>query len=174
MTIKLIENVAELNKAVDAWGKRGQKWMQEGHVLAMSALAHHCKHGDTGPVNRLFLAMPKGSKSAAMAEWFLSFGALSANADPEGKKTSPFKHDKEKTPNLVEAAKNPWYEFQPEKAPDELFDVRKALMAIIKKADKASQIEGQELLSTLRGLVGDDPEVDAGTKAMDAVGEAEL
>lgn len=160
MTIKTIDNAAELTKAIDAWGKKGTKWVQEGHMLAMSALQHHCKHGDITLVNRLFLSMPKGSKSAAMAEWFLTFGAMVANEDKEGKKTSPFKHDKEKTPNLAEAAKNPWYDFQPEKKPDELFDVRKAILAIIKKAEKADNVEGTELLTTLRGLCSADPEVE--------------
>lgn len=154
MNIKLIENKQELDKAITAWGKAGQKWAQQGHVLAMSALAHHAKHGDITLVNRVYTAMPKGTKSSAMAEWILAFGALKPNEDKEAAKTSPFVHDKTKACDLAGAAQTPWTEFKPEPTVLELFDVQKAVHAILNKAAKAASVSDSDMLGKLRALVG--------------------
>lgn len=155
MTIKLIENKAELDKAITAWGKAGQKWAQQGHILALSALTHHAKHGDTSLINRVYLAMPKGAKSSAMAEWILAYGALSANTDKEAARTSPFVHDKTKTADLAGAAQTPWTEFKPEPTVLELFDVQKAVHAILTKAAKAQAVSDSDMLGKLRELIGE-------------------
>lgn len=150
---KLIEGAAEITKAINTWGSQGQKWVQQGHTLAMSALTHAAKHGDVTLLNRLYLAMPKGTKSSAMAEWIVAFSNLVPNTDKEAAKTSPFVVDKEKSINIPEAAQKPWHEFRPEPTPLEVFDLQKAVLAVINKARKAQTIEGAITIADLENLL---------------------
>lgn len=149
--MKLITDTKEFDKAVTAWGARGKKWADEGHILAMSALTMMSKHNDIGPVNRLYLNMPKGTKSAAMVAWFLAFGAIVAN-EGQDKADKPLKYTKDKQYNLEDAAKNPWFNFKPEPKPDEVFDLAKAVEQVIKRAQGKQLVHG-ELLTGLQGLV---------------------
>ena len=145
---KYIET-SKLGSAIDAWAKRGSQWIKEGQTLGLSALHALDMHGDVGYVTRLYKAMPKGSKSAAMAEWILAFGAVTANTGKD-KAEKPFLFAKDKTCDLVAAEEKPWYDFQPEKAPDEIFDVQKAVLGLFKKASKAKQVAHRELLETMK------------------------
>lgn len=151
MTLKLITDVKELDKAIVAWGTKGKKWAEEGHMLAMSALTAMSKHNDIGPVNRLYLAMPKGTKSSAMVAWLLAYGAIVAN-EGEDKADKPLKYTKDKEYKLTEAGKDPWFNFKPEPKADEVFDLAKAVEGIIKKAQGKELVHG-ELLTGLQGLV---------------------
>lgn len=151
---KKVMNLAEFNAACDSWGKRGKKWVQEGQTLGLTALALLEASGDIGPVNRLFCAMPKGSKSAAMAEWILAFGRVRANEDTKDK-AKPFVYAKDKVNDIEGATKKPWFDFRPEPTPLELFDVQAAVRAIIAKAAKATNVEHGDMLEKLAALVGD-------------------
>lgn len=155
--IKLIESSDELLKAIASWGTRGAKWAAEGHMLALSALTLLAAHGDVGPVNRLYLAMPKGTKSSAMAEWLLTFGRVVPTEDSDVAKTKPFTYSKDKVTDLEAAAKKPWFEFKPEPAVLECFDVQAAVVAFIKateaKIAKAQTSTHTELLTGLQALV---------------------
>lgn len=145
----------KLASAIDAWGKKGSKWTVEGQQLGLSALDALAKHGDIGFANRLYVVMPKGTKSSAMAEWLLAFGSLRANEDKATKKDKPFLFDRERTTDLEGAAQKPWYEFGKEKAPDELFDIQAAFFAVFKKAAKAKQTAHGELLEAVRSVFDD-------------------
>ena len=160
MSIKtLIDNVAELNKAIDTWGRQGQKWAKDGHMLAMSALTILGTSGDVGPVNRLYLAMPKGTKSSAMAEWMLTFGKL-VPTEGDNSKTKPFSYAKDKAMDLAGAEKKPWYEFKPEPTVLECFDVTVALRQFLKTAtDKAAKAQTSidvGLLEQIKTLLPDE------------------
>lgn len=162
---ELIADVGDLNKAIDAWGKAGQKWTKQGHHLAMSALTLLATSGDVGPVNRLYLAMPKGTKSSAMAEWLLTFGKL-VPTEGDNAKTKPFSYAKDKANDLEAAAKKPWYDFKPEPSVLEVFDVTAAVHAFLKataaKAAKAQSSTGLDILDQIKGLLPDDDTEPAG------------
>lgn len=145
---------SELNARIDRWGKRGQKWAQEGQELALSCLQHLADHGDIGFCNRLYLSMPKGTKSSAMASWLLTYGQLEANTDKATKASAPFKFSREKATDVEGAAADPWFEHKPEPSADQVFDLQKALAAVLRKASKASHVEHSELLEGLMALVG--------------------
>lgn len=152
----LITDKKALNEAIEAWGVTGKEWTKKGHILAMSALSMLAAHGDIGPVNRLYLAMPKGTKTTAMAEWLLTFGKLVPTEDKEKAKSQPFTYSKEKANNLEGAAKKPWFEFKPEPTVLETFDVQAAVKAAIKaieqKAAKAQSVSGSTALESLKAL----------------------
>jgi hypothetical protein len=115
--------------------------------------------------------MPKGTKSSAMGSWLLTHGALVANTDKGSKTAMPFKYDKSKTTDLEAAAKDPWYDHKPEPDADQIFDLQKALEAIIKKAGKAKQVAHGELLEGVAALLGVDAPMSA-EQAEEEVGEA--
>lgn len=150
----LIDDKASLFKAIDLWGNRAAKWAKDGHILAVSALAMSAKHNDIGPVNRMFTVMPNGVKRESMTSWLLAYGALVANTDSATKKDKPFVYTKDKEFKVEAAAGDPWYDHKPDKAPDEVFDVQKALMAIIKKAQGKELIHG-ELITAVQALLSD-------------------
>jgi hypothetical protein len=155
--MELIKNIPELNKSIDAWGKRGKKWLTDGHHLAMSALSILAEHGDTMPLNRLFLAMPKGSKTGAMAEWILAYANVIPNEDSANAKVKPFLHTKDKKCDLVEGAKNPWYTFQPEPTVLESFGAQAAMIAalqgVLKKAAGATTVVNPAALEQATALI---------------------
>lgn len=150
--LTLIEDKAVFIKEVENWGKRGTKWAKDGHILAVSALAISAAHGDIGPVNRLYLAMPNGTKREAMTSWLLAYGALMANTDSATKKDKPFIYTKDKEFKVDAGAADPWYNHKPDKAPDEVFDVQKALEAVIKKAQGKELVHG-ELIGEVSALL---------------------
>jgi hypothetical protein len=169
---KLIDNGPELDKAIAAWGAKGKKWAAEGHVLAMSALTLMSKANDTGPMNRLLLAMPKGTKVTSMKEWMLAFAPLEQN-EGQDSATKPMLYKKDGEYDLVGAAKTPWFNFSPETAQSKVFDVKEAIEAIIKKSKGKELVHG-ELLTKLQELAieveesevpatGDESEVPAAT-----------
>ena len=137
--IDILTDVAALNKAIDSWGRGLNKAMNEGQKLALSALAHLAKCGDIGPANRLYTAMPKGTKTSSMGAYLLAFGALKAN-DGEDKKEKPFLYDKTKQTRLEAAYEQHWTEFGKEPDVDQVFDLQKAIAALLRKANKAATV----------------------------------
>lgn len=156
---------AELVKSIDAWGKRGVAWAKDGQVIALSCLKQLADHGDVGFVNRLYLSMPKGTKSSAMASWLLTHGALVANTDRATKATKPFAYTKDKQTDLAAASADPWFDHKPEPAADAVFDLQKALVQVLKKAN-GKELVHAELLEGIRALVGDELAAEAGVTKM--------
>lgn len=127
--------------------------------VGVSSLAHLAEFGDTGYVNRLYKAMPKGSRSSALVSWLLAYGGVIANTDKETKADKPFLFAKDKKTNVEGAMADAWYDHKPEKAPDEMFDLQVAMIALLKKATAAAQKGqlkgGAELLNKLREVAAD-------------------
>jgi hypothetical protein len=170
-------SASALNAAIDKWGHDGKQWLIQGQKLAMAALQHIVDSGDDGFMNRLFLAMPKGTKTSAMAQWILGNSHLRANDDEGTKKTRPFVKDAEKKNNLETAAKKPWYEYAPEPAVEEVYDFQKALLAFLKSAkgkqSKAKQVVNVDLMAQVEALAGVDDAAGFGD-ALAGVGSAPM
>lgn len=150
-TFKMLDKTG-IEKAIASILKAGKKLDNDIHVAAVSCLDHVEKHGDVRLFNRLYLAMPAGARKSALTAWALAFGKVSANTG-ENKKEQPFVYEKAKDSNIPEAIAKPWYNFAPDKQPDEVFDVVKALNAIINRAGKAQSVNDPELLGKLTALV---------------------
>jgi hypothetical protein len=164
--IKLVTDKAELDKLIKSIASAGTRLDQQIQLAGLSCLDHLKKHGDVGFVNRLYLALSKGARKAAMSSWLLTHGSLVANADAN-KKEMPFKFTKDKGTNVEAAAADPWYDHKPDAAPDEVFDLAKAIEGIIKKA-KGKQLVHAELLTPLQGLM---TVINAADKAADVATE---
>lgn len=155
---------AKFAHACKAWGARGQTWLDDGQKLAVAAALFFETHGEVAFINTLYNSMPKGSKTAAMAEWLVLFCNVKAN-DRESAKTGVvfIKGDKGamfSDPEMLgqirkKRAEQKWYLMgKPDPAPADIFDVdkalQKALSAIFTAAVKAKGTSDDGKLAELR------------------------
>src|SRR5574337_342395 len=66
-------NAAGIEKAIKG---RGAKLDADIQTAGLSIINHVAEHGDTTLADRLFDAMPKGSRRVMLAEWFVAFGMI--------------------------------------------------------------------------------------------------
>lgn len=133
--------VGVLNKAIDSCNKRAANLMGDYQDVGIQALLHLEAQGDVGPINRIIAGMPKGVKTNAMASWAMAHGALEVNKDAATKKSMPLRYTKSKKTNVDAAIEDKWYTHLPEKAIDEVFDLSKAINALLARA-KAEGVKG--------------------------------
>lgn len=151
-TFPLLTGAAEINAACDQIKQQGKALDEYIQFTAVSVLNHVELHGDVTVVNRLYLSMPKGSRRAALTEFLLANGKIAANSDKSSKADMPFLYDKKRQTNLDAAQAKPWYEWKPERAPDEVFDLQAALAALLKRAAKAGAVSDPDALAELETL----------------------
>ncbi|WWO60223.1 hypothetical protein [Xanthomonas phage SB3] len=139
MTAQIERNIAFIAKA----GVKLDKLIQ---TTAEAVLLHSHQHREVSLVNKLYNALSKGARHAAMTEWLISFCPVVANTDDSTKKERPFVFNEEKCKageELValagQASGMPWYEMKKSPAPDDVFDVKAAILALIRKAGKAGE-----------------------------------
>lgn len=161
----------QISKQIASIKTAGVKLDAAIQATAVDVLEHYMEHRDTGLVNRLFLAMPKGSRGLALADWLLKFCAVKVNTSKETKAEQPFVFDKDRvgvmTPENFDKAKaTMWYDLKKEKAVDEVFDVQKAFKAMLRHIERSTKVEHMPDQATLKAMakaVGI-PESDVPTK----------
>ena len=163
--MKKFADVAALNKEIAAIKVAGAKLDARIQTAAVAVLEHFAQHHDNGLVNRLYHAMPAGSRKAALTSWLLTHCAVSANTDKATKQEQPFVYDRNKKTDPEAGEADPWYSHKPDKAPDEVFDLQKAVRALLAKASKAATLKGGDsnALRALAAAVGI-PDSDVTTK----------
>ncbi len=151
---------SKIDALIESIAKRGAKLDHDIQEAGLSALQALKDHGNIGYVNKLFLAMPKGSRKAALTSWFLAHGQIVANTDAD-KKDKPFKYTKDKESTNVEAAMaDPWFKHKPDQNPDEVFDLMKAVEQVIKRAQGKNLVHA-EVLTKLQEIVVEAAPADA-------------
>lgn len=153
---KPYESVEALKKEIDKIKKDGSSLDSRIQRASVGVLSHFAEHKDTGLINRLYDALPKGARKAAWVSWILAYAAVVANTDKATKEEKPFLYAKDKTTNVEGGAADPWYNHKPEKAPDEVFDLQKAVKAILAKAGRAKELKNgnADALKALAAIVG--------------------
>lgn len=149
---KIITDVSKLNAAIKSIATRSAKLDQDIQIAGLSCLYQIEQHGNVMPLCSLRAALGKGHRANALDLWAFEFGKVVANADPVTKKDRPYSFDKEGVLNMEGAAAAPWYEFKPEQDPDQIFNVHKAVRAIIAKAGKKN-VEDAGFLKALQQFV---------------------
>lgn len=149
--MKKFADVAALNKEIAAIKTAGAKLDARIQIAAVAVLEHFAQYHDNGLVNRLYHAMPAGSRKSALTSWLLTHCAVSANTDKATKQEQPFVYDRTKKTDPEAGEADPWYSHKPDKAPDEVFDLQKAVRALLAKAGKAESIKGGNA-ATLKAL----------------------
>jgi len=178
-----MKDVKAINQSIASIKTTGQKLDALIQSTAMEVLEHFQTHRDTGLVNRLFLALPKGTRGIALGQWLLRFVAVKVNTNMETKKDQPFVFDTSKVDammaddTLTRAAAVMWYDLKPEKALDEVFDVQTAFKAILRHIERSVKVEhfNYEALRAMAEAVGvpvSDVPTKPGLKAKNATSEA--
>ncbi len=137
---------AELTKAIDKVCNLSKTLQDSIQVVGVQALMHLAAHGDVGPLNRLFVGLGKGTRRSALGSWMLAHGAVAVNDSMDTRKTAPLKFDKTKATNPEAAMADPWFDHLPEKEISDVFDLQKAIHAILGKAQgKQIKVGGKVL-----------------------------
>ena len=157
-----------LNKEIASIQKAGAKLNSRIQDAAVSVLYHFNENHDIRVVNRLvndlFGALSKGARKSAMTSWLLANCAVSANTDAATKKEKPFVYDKNKTTSPEMGMAKAWYDHKPDPKPDEVFDLQKAVKALLARASKAETLKGDaSALHAIAAAVGI-PDSDVTTK----------
>jgi len=157
----MMKTLAEINKAIATIKASGEKLDKLIQDTAVNVLEHFAEHKDNGLVNRLYFALPQGARKTAMTSWLLAYGALSANADSKTKKEQPFVYDRNKVTDAEGAATDMWYDHKPDQTPDKVFDLQKAVKALLSKASKAETVpdkdrEALRAIAVVAGLTAPD------------------
>ena len=171
----LIMNLKDIEANIVKIAKTGAVLDALIQTTGVGVLVHFAEHHDAAIVNRLFLALPAGSRKTAFASWLLAYGAVMVNTDQAMKKERPFLWDKDKVTTPEAAAEDMWYNHKPEKAIDETFDLQKAVRALLKRAGTAGKLEhgDGDTLKALAKCVGI-AESDVPTRPKAAVPPANL
>lgn len=151
----LMTDAKVIGKAIESIANRGRKLDADIQHCALSVIAHVEAHGDVTLVNRLYNAMPAGTRKAALVAWLLTFGKVLANDDKASKKELPFVYNKQGKTDMDGAIANPWFNFKKDKAPDEVMNLNDSIKALLKRAESAMKrgvkVEGD--IEALRRMV---------------------
>lgn len=135
---KDLKTVAGIRAEIESIGKAGKTLDARIQACAVASLEHMVEHKDHTLLVDLYKALSKGMRRGSMAAWILQFSQLDANMDAASKGEKPFLLNKEKTLDVAGAKSTPWHACgKPEAAPDELMDVNKAVVALLKKIKTA-------------------------------------
>lgn len=152
--ITMIDDQKKLGEFIDGIKKRGAVLDRDIHVAALSAAAVFGQHGNVFYINHLYASLGKGARHVAMTAWLLAYAGVQAN-EGENKDTTPFVKDANKQVDLVGGTDMPWYDMKASAKPDEVLDVLKLTLAIIKRAKNpkdGQQLAHAEMISGLEAL----------------------
>lgn len=135
--MKLMTAQVDIEKAITSIATRGKNLDNDIQLCALSVLAHLNEHGDPSLLNRLYNALPKGSRKAAMSAWVMTYGKVKPNEQPLTKKESPFLYNKEGETDLDGATSKPWFEFKKDSTPEEVFNLDASLQSLVKRLENA-------------------------------------
>ena len=160
----MAKSSAQLNKQFAFITRAGAKLDAFIQDTAIDTLEHFEEHNDARMVDRLYLALPKGARHAAMGEYILRYFAVVANTDPATKKERPFLNAPDKMNDIDGAKADKWFDCKPSQSPDQLFDLQAAVRSLLKKAAKSACMVGgnADSLKALASAVGI-PEADVPT-----------
>lgn len=135
-----MKTTAEIDKAIKSIRTSGDKLDKLIQATAVSVAEHYAQHSDTGLVNRLYNAMPRGSRRTALAAWLLKFVGVEVNTDAATKAEQPFRHAKGKATDAIGGAKIEWHSFKPEKSLEEVFDVKVAVQKMLRHIERSAKV----------------------------------
>lgn len=114
-------------------------------ATGLAIIEHVAEHKEVSLAVKLYNAMPKGSRSVALAAWFQMFGMISVNPDKKTSAERPFLFNKEGKTDLAAANDKPWFDCRKPKATlAEEFDFDadlKRFQAKLQKAVDAGKVE---------------------------------
>lgn len=163
-----MKDTAQINKQIAFIAKAGARLDAYIQETAEAVCVHFGMHNDTGLVNRLFLALPRGARKAAMQAWLEKYLAVVPNTNNATAKEQPFVYDREGETNPVECCNEKWFDMKPEKPVNAVFDFAKFVKQALKKYGEAETtnmtVEQAHALAALAGV----PDSDVPTRPVTA------
>lgn len=148
----------QIEAAILSIAKRGAKLDHDIQDAGLAIISHVGEHGDITLANKLFVAMPKGSRRNSLALWLITFAKLDLNLG-EGRKDAPFVYKKDGKTDVTGAAKLMWFDAKPEADVTVALDGFALVRALLKKIDGAAN-RGQDVtgltdeqVAALRGML---------------------
>lgn len=148
----------QIEAAILSISKRGARLDADIQAAGLAIIAHVGEHGDITLANKLFIAMPKGSRRNSLALWLVTFGKLDVNMG-EGRAESPFVYKKDGKTDVTGASKVHWFDAKPEQDLTVALDGYAMVRALLKKIDsavaKGRDVSGltEEQVAALRGML---------------------
>ncbi|NUX98751.1 hypothetical protein [Paraburkholderia youngii] len=146
-----------INAAIESIRKKGAAFDKLVQDTALDVLDHAHKHNDLDIVNRLIVAMPKGSKGQSLAVWFCKFGKLKPNDTKEKEllATKPLVWNKDAALDRAKAEATPWHSVLKDKPLIEVYDIEAKFAAFMKQviANK-DKVTNPVLLAALQNVQG--------------------
>lgn len=137
--MKPIMTIKQVNASIQNIKINGKALDQAIQDTALSVLHHVNENREVSLANKLFNAMPAGSRRNALAQWFFTFGMIAVNTDKASKKERPFIFDKEGITQIEEAEKIMWNTMLKEKSVSEAFDPDKFINMVQAKLKKLAK-----------------------------------
>lgn len=154
-TLKIAANMdkAGIELAIKSITNRGASLDKDIALTGLSVLAHIAQHKEVSLFQKLYAALPKGSRSNALVAWALQYGQIAVNMDKDTKKARPFVFDGGKTTDLVEATKKPWFDFKKPKDVADEFNPELAFLNFMARIEagikKGTIAEGDSFIAGL-------------------------
>jgi hypothetical protein len=146
-----------INASIDSIRKKGAAFDKLVQDTALDVLVHAHEHNDLDLINKLIVAMPKGSRGQSLAVWFCKFGKLKPNdvKDKELLATKPLVWNKLGALDAAKAEATLWHSVLKDKPLIEVFDIEAKFAAFMKTviANK-DKVTNPVLLAALQNVQG--------------------
>jgi hypothetical protein len=177
-TQSLIIDSAKLDAAIIATGQKGQAFYDAVQLVLASSVYQAVLHGNTNHLNAAIVAVGKGARKTAIAQWVLAHAPVVMETDKEKATQNPFRFSREKLGELMEGAANiksitaeeadtyathvlgqHWTEYKEPPLVPEKWSVSEALNKLLATAKsmqtKKVNIEGAAMLTALAALAAE-------------------
>lgn len=132
----------DLHKAIDAVNTSATALQGRYQEVGVMTLEHLDAHGDVGPLNRLVMGMPAGTRRQAMATWMLKYGAVKVNQDKDTKQGMALSFDKTKVTNVAASKEEAWHATMPVREISEVFDLQVAFKSLLNRCKGKTLLVG--------------------------------
>ncbi len=105
-TISLITDSTKLDAAIIDVSKKASALADGIQLVLASATYQAVLHGNTNHINAAILAVGKGVRKTAIAQWLLAFAPVVMETDKEKAASNPFRFSRDKLAELMEGAAN--------------------------------------------------------------------
>lgn len=103
-TQSLIIDSAKLDAAIIATSKKASSLNDDIQIVLASSTYQSVLHGNTNHINATILAVGKGVRKTAIAQWLLAYAPVVMETDKEKAATNPFRFSRDKLGELMEGA----------------------------------------------------------------------
>jgi hypothetical protein len=173
-------SIEAINANIESIRKKGAAFDKLVQETALDVLDHSHKHNDLDIVNRLIVAMPKGSRSQSLSVWFCKFGKLTPNTTKEKEVLAikPLVWNKDGKLDRAKAEATLWHAVLKDKPLVEVFDIEAKFASFMKQViankDKVTNPVVLAILENAQSSVNAAHSAPPAEENLDLIGPASL